>query len=281
MTITVFGGDARFIAAAKYFKMTGYETSVFAIDKEYLREFNAENLYSQSFDRSDAVVLPLPLSVNGYTVNCPLSDSEYNVIDVLNSIKNTGGVFVGKASEFHKRSAIEFGLNPVDYYESEAFQISNALITAEGAISIFMSKKNITVNGSSCAVAGYGRIGKCLADRLKKLGAEVTVTARSERDLAWAKINGYAAEEINSFVRDCDSFDCIFNTIPQNVFTEEYINKLSAYSIYIELASKPHGMSDKASLILKDRYIMANSLPGKYAPVTAGRIIAETVCKYL
>ncbi|MBQ7669521.1 MAG: hypothetical protein IJS45_02225 [Clostridia bacterium] len=281
MTITVIGGDARSIAASLQFYGMGYETYVYAIDKKYLREFNAENLYSDVLTCSDAAVLPLPLSQDGESVNCPLSSAEMKVIDVFHSLKDTGVVFCGKASEFHKRSASEFGLDLIDYYESEAFQINNALTTAEGAVSIFMSKKKITVWGSECAVSGYGRIGKCLADRLNKLGARVTVTARSERDLAWAKINGCSAKYINEFLEDPAQYDCIFNTIPHNIFTEDCVKKMKSDLICIELASKPYGMSAEASMILKDRYIKASSLPGKYAPITAGKIIADTVCSYL
>ena len=281
MTITVYGGDARSIAASLQFKNTGYKTSVYAIDKKYLLKYNAEDLYSNKPDLSGVVVLPLPLSVDGETVNCPLSSERIEVIDVFQELKGSCAVLCGMASEFHKRTASEFGLNLIDYYESEAFQINNALTTAEGAISIFMLKKDITVNGSVCAVSGYGRIGRCLADRLKKLGSTVTVTARSERDLAWAGINGNIAKDIHRFLKDPGDFDCIFNTVPHNIFTEEYVKQLNQESLYIELASKPYGLSKEASLILKDRYIQANSLPGKYAPVTAGRIIAETVCSYL
>ena len=61
----------------------------------------------------------------------------------------------------------------------------------------------------------------------------------------------------------------------------QMVKKMKSDLICIELASKPYGMSAEASMILKDRYIKASSLPGKYAPITAGKIIADTVCSYL
>ena len=52
--------------------------------------------------------------------------------------------------------------------------------------------------GSRVLVIGYGRVGRLLAHRLKGLGARVTVSARSFRDLAWIEAYGYCAEHTGS-----------------------------------------------------------------------------------
>ena len=46
---------------------------------------------------------------------------------------------------------------------------------------------------------------------------------------------------------------------------------------YIELASAPGGLSEKAVFQLKDRYISALALPGRYFPITSGKIIYKTI----
>ena len=53
--------------------------------------------------------------------------------------------------------------------------------------------KRQTVHGAQCAVTGYGRTAKVLADMLAALGAHVTVAARKCSDLAWARTGGLNA----------------------------------------------------------------------------------------
>ena len=144
-----------------------------------------------------------------------------------------------------------------------------------------MNNKNITVFGSNCAVTGCGKIGKSIADRLSKFGACVTVGARGKRDLAWAESMGMKALHLNDFLSEPCMYDCIFNTVPCNIFNEDFINRMTGRTLYIELASAPYGIGKDLAEKLADRYVPAPSLPGKTAPETAGRIIAETIIDYL
>ena len=48
-----------------------------------------------------------------------------------------------------------------------------------------MEMTDRTLHGSKILVLGYGRIGKSLSRMLKGIGADVSVEARKEEDLAW------------------------------------------------------------------------------------------------
>ena len=69
----------------------------------------------------------------------------------------------------------------------------------------------------------------------------------------------------------------VFNTVPQWIFTREVLAKLSPETLLVDLASAPGGVDGEAARGLSRSVIWALSLPGKYAPDTAGEIIAETV----
>jgi dipicolinate synthase subunit A len=56
---------------------------------------------------------------------------------------------------------------------------------------------------------------------------------------------------------------------------------LSRDTVLIDLASAPGGVDAEAAANLGIRVIFALSLPGKYAPVSAGHIIAQTVLSCL
>ena len=190
-------------------------------------------------------------------------------------------MFVGMAGAYFKAAAREFGADLFDYYECEELQIKNSVPTAEGAIWTYMNNSKKTVFESDVAVAGCGKVGRCLADRLLKLGANVTVAARGKKDIAWAESLGMTGVEIERFITRAYNADCIFNTVPCNIFDRDFVSGISDKTLYIELASKPYGMSAECSALLGERCVVAPSLPGRTAPLSAGKIIAETLYKYL
>ncbi len=278
MTLTVFGGDERSVAAAKCFSDAGFDTSVFALENAELP--HSVRICEDPFS-SDVIVFSLPFCAPDGQINCPLSSNCYSVVDVFSRIHAATTVFCGAANSFAKAAAAENNIDLNDYFDRDDIQIKNSVPTAEGALFEFMKRKKVTVFGSECAVTGYGKIGMRVADRLNALGARVTVAARGESDLARAESNGLKAVRLDEFIMNGFVGDCIFNTVPCNIFSEEFTRKTGDDTLYIELASKPYGMDEKCVKTLGERHVFANSLPGKYAPRSAGAIIAETVCKYI
>ena len=274
MIITVFGGDERSIAAARYLSQAGHAVSVFALKTLLFAQTNTP------YD-ADVILFPLPLCGKDGLINCPLCDKKYSISEVFPKIKSGTKTFAGAASKFAIRAAEEFGVDLTDYYSFEELKVKNAVPTAEGALFEYMKRKKTTLFGSKFVVTGYGRVGRRLAVTLTSLGGRVTVAARSEKDIASAICDGSDAvniDELKEYVHDAE---CVFNTVPYNVFDERTVSSFGDGTLYVELASSPYGMSDKDAGSLGERHVLANSLPGKYAPLSAGKIIAETVCKYI
>ena len=95
----------------------------------------------------------------------------------------------------------------------------------------------------------------------------MTVAARKESDRAMLKGLGYRAVDFSEATARMTEFRLLFNTVPEGIsFTEPYEN-----CVKIDLASLP-GLQG-------DRIIAARGLPGKYAPETSGKLIADTVCR--
>jgi dipicolinate synthase subunit A len=175
----------------------------------------------------------------------------------------------------------EKGIKYIDYYNEE-LQIANALPTAEGAIGLALCEMPITISDANVLIVGYGRIAKVLAFKLKLLGAHVTVAARKNTDLVTAKTYGYDVICIqDGFPATDRHIDVIFNTVPACLFGREELKNFDWNTLYIELASAPYGINAQEAERLKIRVIMAQSLPGKYSPVTAGKILAETIVRIL
>lgn len=153
----------------------------------------------------------------------------------------------------------------IDLLQDPEYVSRNAAITAHCALIPALSKLDCTLEGCPVLVMGWGRIGKCLARLLRGLDARVTVAARNPADRAMLKALGYGVTDIvNIHVSD---YRVIYNTAPQMLLPQ------GADCLCIDLASKPG--------IGGDNVLWARGLPGKDAPESSGRLIAETVLRLL
>ena len=228
-------------------------------------------------ERCDCVILPLPAVGEGGILNAPLSDRKVPLSAVAGRLKPGQILCGGKLDAEFVRSAREKGCRVYDYFEREELAVKNAVPTVEGAIQIAMEELPTTLFGSRVLVIGYGRVGRLLAHRLKGLGARVTVSARSFRDLAWIEAYGYCAEHTDQLAGWLCSYDLIINTVPAQVLGEAALEDVSSDCLIIDLASRPGGVDFESAAALGIKVIWALSLPGKCAPDTAGQIIADTL----
>ena len=156
-----------------------------------------------------------------------------------------------------------------------------AVPTAEGAIQLAMEELPITLHGARVLVIGYGRLGRVLADRLAGLKARVSVAARRYADLAWAENCGYGVEHTGQLEGWLCGYDLVVNTVPVRVLREAELADLKPGCLVIDLASKPGGVDFDAAARLGVKAFWALSLPGKVAPVTAGKSIKTTIYNIL
>lgn len=275
----VCGGDLRQKEVANMISDYGYDVGIYGFDeKAGLRP--AVKYYpelGEALEFADIIILPLPCSSDNKTINMPMSKKKLPIAGLFGNIKETQTVVGGNISGGIIEAAKMYDIYIADYYDREELKILNAIPTVEGALQIAMEETATTIHGSKCLITGYGRIGKLLAQTLKSLGALVTVSARQQSDLAWIKAFGYSAVKTDEIKRVVAGQDIIFNTIPATVLDKDILEKVSADCLIIDLASKPGGVDFEAASQLGVKAIWCLSLPGKVAPITAGRIITDTI----
>ncbi len=275
-TFGIVGGDKRQLFLAKSISDSCYDVILGGFDK--LQSTGALILADvrTSVLESDAIIFPLPSVRNDRSINTPFSDR--NVIldeEEINALKRKP-VFVSMRDKFLKAYPELRDARVFDYAAKEEFSILNALPTAEGAVQCAMNDYEGTISGSKCMVVGFGRIGKILAKILRNLDAEVTVTARNERDIAYIKALGYKPKN-TSELKNVRGYDIVFNTVPAMIFDENLLMNTDRNTIIIDLASLPGGVDFEAAHKFNTDAVRALSLPGKCAPKTAGEIIKSTV----
>lgn len=162
----------------------------------------------------------------------------------------------------------------VDFLRDERYLAENAYITAESALEIALSFMPLTLRHCPVLIIGWGRIGKCLGQLLKGIGAEVTIAARKADDRAICQALGCTAVDTAHLENSLNRYRLIFNTAPTLILNQEQMAQCHPDCVKIELASKA-GMED-------DGVITARGLPGVHMPESSGKLIAETyvrLCK--
>lgn len=272
----IIGGDKRQVAMINSIALDGYTVYAAGFERAELVPGIQRVSWQEAAKNGEYIVLPLPATRDIKVLNAPFSAARIPLDDEFANAMREKTVFCGMQEKLLLTSKLWKKENLRDYFAREELAVRNALPTAEGAIEIAMHEFPGTINGSSCLVAGFGRIGKVLAGMLKGLGANVTVSARKAQDLAWIELLGCRAVCTEKLC-EYKNFDLVFNTIPSLIFDSHILAKTASGAIVIDLASAPGGVDFDSAERLGIRAVAALSLPGKVAPKTAGEIIKTTI----
>lgn len=205
-------------------------------------------------------------------------EKEVSFIDVVAEMKGKDGfVISGKFSPYMLDILDEEGVRYADCLNDECFNIKNAYITAEGAINLAMNSLDIMLRDADCVILGFGRIGKALGEMLMSLGCRPQVYARRKEVRALAREMGFSATDRI----DLSKATVIFNTVPQRIISNDCLLELKGERTFIELASSPGGFDPEIAKGCSHKVIDGKALPGKYAPKSAGRVLAQSIVSIL
>jgi dipicolinate synthase subunit A len=161
------------------------------------------------------------------------------------------------------------------------------VVRVSDVIAVAMNELPVTIDGIHAAIIGYGRIGSLLAERLRALGAEVTVYARRSEQCTLARLHHHRAARLlcreGETVLESIPADLrvIFNTVPSRILAGRVLEMLPPECLLIDLASAPGGIDHAAARAMGLHTVWATALPGKCAPESAGRILAEVLHEIL
>ncbi|MCQ2460438.1 MAG: dipicolinate synthase subunit A [Ruminococcus sp.] len=266
--ILVAGGDMRQIYCALQLAER-YDVSVTGFDSSYTKKLKNAVL---SENKYDCAVFPVvPVSDDGF-LSTPCFSDKIRLSDIADSVRKGGLVFSGLDGE--KLSDKFADCEIVNYMNSEELNIRNAVPTAEGAVQTALEELSVTLSGLKVLIVGMGRTGTALTEILKGFGADITVAVHSHKGTANALLHGVKSIYTKDIGND---YGLVFNTAPSMVFNRYMLSRFDSSTLFIDLASKPGGIDFNSAIELGIKVIWALGLPGKTAPVTSGKIIAETI----
>ncbi len=265
--VLFIGGDSRQLYCAKNLLDEGYEISIYGFDKyeDINSLFMNFKVLKIAIILADAIVLPTPFLHNDY-LYMPFCEERIKPSEILKHIDNTKIVFGSSFGDDFRKKLEDKGIRYVDFLEDESLAVLNAELTAEGAVNIICNSLKRSVSDNKILVLGFGRISKNITRILSAFRCKTTVGARKKSDLTWAKLFGTQAKEIKHI--NYSDYDIVINTVPAPLLSVSLIEENKSV-LFLDLAP--------SFSCLCENYICATALPGKYAPESAGKNLADVV----
>lgn len=270
--VALLGGDQRELTLLPSLRAAGYKVQAFGLPQA------AENCpgIAQAVQGAELLILPLPGVRPGGCLHAPFLQPppKLTAADLAGCPAGTP-VMVGVALPELRDLCQKLGLPVYEIAELDAVAEPNAVPTAEGAIQLTMQELPLTIDGLRAMVLGFGRVGEALARRLKALGAEVAVANRGEERRQRAARQGFAVCPWAELAAGLARCEVVYNTAPALVLSAELLDAMPPGALVVDLASGAGGVDFAAAEQLGIKAVHALSLPGKVAPVSAGRLLGR------
>jgi len=195
-------------------------------------------------------------------------------LDFLNLLPENIFFVAGNISDNAKLILKNKGIKYINLMEDEVFTVKNANLTCEGVLALMLEKSERSIYDSNVLILGGGRIAKYMALMLSKLGVKFSIVSFNEIKFPSYFMFTNSCYYKKSFMKDLCNFDIIINTIPSIIFEENEMEKIAPKTIFIETASVNCLNKEKATHF---DYILAPSLPTKYAPITASEYMFDAI----
>ena len=277
--VGIIGGDMRMQYLAEYFSVSGHIVKLAGHDDNntMCSDIILCNDVKDVADNSDIIILGLP-AIKRDEINSPLYSGIILKDELIESLKPGKLVYGGIINKSDRDEFQKTGALLTDYCEIDEFAWLNAVSTAEGCIEIIMTNTVETINGLPCLIFGFGRIGKILADMLKKMNADVTVAARRENVLNEAEAFGFNTLNLRDLDKKLSDEYVIINTIPSMILNDKLLVKCKN-KLIIDLASMPGGVDFNYAAENGIKVIHALGIPGKYAPKSFAKNVYNVILR--
>jgi len=254
----------------------GYELSVLTEDHIEHPNITCYTDLKKVVDNKKVVIAPMSSTdKNGILKATFVKNKVQLTKEFFQLLKKDSLFLIGIAKPKVKKIMEDELIQYIELARLDDLAIMNAIPTAEGAIKIAIEESDKTIFGSKILTYGLGKVGLSLAWRLKALGAESYAVTRDKAAVARGIDLGLKMITYNQLEEHLPVMEIIFNTVPKKIVNSDSISLMNKDTLIIDLASSPGGIDFKAADQMGIKAIQALGLPGKVAPVTAGKILAE------
>ena len=282
--IIVLSGDERNVQVMKQTATKGMHITAVGFSNQDIKHdyITHKEVSEADFSTANAILLPVAGVDNEGNISVQGSDEKLALTkELLERTPKNCLVFSGGANQTLRTIVHSANRTLIPIFERDDVAIANSIPTAEATLQIAMEETKQTIHGANITVIGFGRIGTTMAHLFHQVGANVTVAARKNNDIAKIKTLHYRAVHSEHMKDALQQSDIIINTVPALILDKNALKAIGSDSIIIDVASKPGGTDFNMAEQLGIKTIHALALPGKVAPITAGNIIADVLIEQL
>ena len=274
----VLGGDKRSVYLIDEIIKNAKTCSYLFIDEKHIQNTLAkkEAGLKEAIDNAKVIILPIVTSKDGVFLNTPLCDEKVPLIDLIKHLTKEKILFKGQI-----KNNLILSDDEINYIKDENFSLKNAILTSQATICETIKNLEIGINEAHILVTGFGKCSKAICELLKAMRAKVYVSARNITAINKANSLGYSAYNLSYLKHLSKDKDAIINTVPFKIFTYDILTEVKKDCPILDISSSPYGLDKEDADKLDLKYFILPSLPGRFFPKSAGKIIYETVCEIL
>lgn len=262
MKILVLGGDKRYVSLMNELKE---DIDCVGFEEEQLND----NICNKTIEKLnlpsyDIVILPILGISKDYEIKT-LKESIKIKKDFFTTCKKDCIFYTGIINDTMKTIFNERKL--ISFLKDKKVNNENDILTIEGVVEDLKDKQ---IN--HITILGFGNLGSKLASVFSMY--QVTIGTNYE-ELAFAFPDKFFLTTNKEKMKACfKNSDVVLNTVPKNIITEEMLQEGNSY--VLDIASYPYGVEESIAKKYK-RYKLYSSIPSKYAPDSAGRILSKKI----
>ncbi len=129
-TVSVIGGDLRQLTLAKLMRKEGYHVFLYGFDKDIQTDDIDTESDIDVVLGSDIIILPVPVTFDGSTINSPYAKNAMTVDELIDGINPSAIVFGGQIQPNLAKAFENNSIAYRDYLKREELSIKNAIPTA-------------------------------------------------------------------------------------------------------------------------------------------------------
>ena len=195
------------------------------------------------------IVLPMSGIKNNYASNVLVPN---NLLD-----NYTGLIYTGNTKGLKG--------NVESFLSDKEIVHNNTIITVDGIMDRISSIDKVII-----CILGYGNIGSMLYDRLKD---NYKVKVGVKEDEVGVVKDSFSTSNKKDLEYYLKSSDLVINTVPSHIIDEDILECINCY--FLDIASFPYGVDETKITNYKFKYDLYSSIPSKYAPIKAGKILLK------
>lgn len=282
--ILIAGGDPRQLGAIEGLSNAGATVYLAAFDqleKEFERVTKVD-LADVDFSILDAILLPVyGLKENGRVESAFSEQDLFLTKDLIAKTPSHCVIYSGVWTDYLKETVAATNRKMVEIYALDEVSILNSIPTVEGALMLAIQHTPSTIHGSNVVIIGFGRVGQTAARMFSAIGAKVKVGARKRTDLARIQEMGLQGFHTNDLAEAVIDADLCLNTVPHLLITSQVIDSLPDHSFILDISSQQGGTDFAYAKEKGIKTMWAHGLPGKTAPKTGGKILADVLTRLM